>query len=127
MSLEGITILVAEDEPDELKFITTVLEDSGAEVLRAPNGTVAQELARQHRPRVLTVDISMPGAEVTEVLDALRGDPELAGIKVCVISGRPELRGFLFDRAGGRPDTFLDKPFTEQELLAKMEELVGSA
>ena len=126
MSLAGITILTAENEPDELRFIATALEDNGAEVLRAQNGSLALELARQRKPDLITLDIAMPGVDVTELLDSLRQDPDLAHLKVCVISGRPELRSFLFDRAGGRPDAFLDKPFSKQELVAKVRELLGS-
>jgi len=124
MSLQGITIVVAENEPEELDFISTVLADSGAEVTGVQNGTLALQKTREHRPRILTLDIAMPGVEVTELLDTVRNDPELAAIKVCVISGRPELRGFLFDRDGGHPNAFLDKPFTPQELVAKIEDLV---
>jgi CheY-like chemotaxis protein len=116
MPFSGRKILVAEDEPDQLNFIRTVLEDNGAEVVVAHNGTEALALARSENPNAMTLDISMPGMDAFELLDHLTHDDSLEDLKICVVSGRPELRLILSDR-NISTDAYLDKPFTESELV----------
>ena len=124
MLLENLKILVAEDEPDQLNFLKTVLEDNGADVIIAHNGTEALEMARAHQPQAMTLDINMPGMDVMELLGELKHDETLADLKICIVSGRPELRTILRDRhlnANG----YLDKPFTEDDLVKILIELLG--
>lgn len=126
MELRGRKILVAEDEPDQLDFIKTVLEDSGAEVIVAHNGTQAMELARSSAPHAMTLDISMPGMDVMELLTEIKSDDRLGALKICIISGRPELRLILRDRHLNA-NAYLDKPFTEEELVASIESLLNGS
>jgi len=125
MPLSGRKILIAEDEPDQLEFIKTVLEDKGATVVVAHNGTEALSLVRSELPHAMTLDINMPGTDVMELLGELKGDETLNGLKICIVSGRPELRLVLRDRhlnANG----YLDKPFTEDDLVTALQELLAS-
>ena len=125
MALNGRKILIAEDEPDQLDFIKTVLEDNGATVVIAQNGTDALSLVRSELPHAMTLDINMPGMDVMELLGELKGDETLNGLKICIVSGRPELRLVLRDRhlnANG----YLDKPFTEDDLVTALQELLAS-
>jgi twitching motility two-component system response regulator PilH len=124
MPLSGRKILIAEDEPDQLHFIKTVLEDNGATVVVANNGTEALSLVRSELPHAMTLDINMPGMDVMELLTELKGDETLNGLKICIVSGRPELRLVLRDRhlnANG----YLDKPFTEDDLVTTLQELLA--
>lgn len=124
MTLSGRTILVAEDEPDQLDFIRTVLEDSGAEVIVAHNGSDALARAREVIPHAMTLDINMPGMDVMDLLTKLKHDESLQQLKICIISGRPELRLILRDRHLNA-NAYLDKPFTEEELVASIERLLN--
>jgi len=72
---------------------------------------------RQEKPDLLTLDIEMPGRDVGEVFEQLRKDPELANLKVCVITGRPELRSLIYQRDVRKPEGYLTKPVTEASLL----------
>jgi len=123
MPLSGRKILVAEDEPDQLDFIKTVLEDSGATVIVAHNGTEALSLVRSELPHAMTLDINMPGTDVMELLGELKGDETVNGLKICIVSGRPELRLVLRDR-NLNANTYLDKPFTGDELVESIQELL---
>lgn len=125
MILDGRKILVAEDEPDQLNFIKTVLEDNGAEVIVVQNGTDALKTARAVVPHAMTLDINMPGMDVMELLEALKGDESLSELKICIVSGRPELRLILRDRHLNA-NAYLDKPFTEEELLKEIIALLES-
>ena len=115
--LHGRKILVVDDEPDVCIFLSTVLEDNGATVLTAFDGKRGLELAKQERPDLITLDLSMPGTDGAKVYQSLREDSELADIQVCIITGRPELRKLIYDQDIRRPDGYLDKPVTEETLL----------
>jgi len=114
-ALAGRKIVVADDEADQVEFIATVLEDEGATVLSAKDGDQALELARKEKPDLLTLDLSMPGMSAGEVFELLRKEaPEL---KVCIITGRPEMRGVIYDRKVKPPEQYLDKPIDEERLV----------
>lgn len=115
--LKGYKILVADDEPDILTFLTTVFEDNGAAVVQAVDGDQALEMARRERPDLITLDLSMPGRDGGQVFAALRKDPELAAIPVCIVTGKPELRRLIYDRPVPPPEGYLDKPVGAEVLL----------
>ena len=117
LELTGRKLVVADDEPDQLNFLATVFEDHGATVFRAANGDEALDMVRKEKPDLLTLDIEMPGRNVGEVFETLRKDSELANLKVCVITGRPELRGLIYERAVRKPEGYLTKPVTEESLI----------
>jgi CheY-like chemotaxis protein len=117
LPLAGRKLVVADDEPDQLTFLATVFEDHGATVFKATNGDEALQLVRSQQPDLLTLDLAMPGRNVGEVFETLRNDPQLADLKICIITGRPELRGLIYQNACRRPEGYLTKPVTEQSLL----------
>jgi len=123
-SLKGYKILLVDDEPDILAFFTTVLEDNGAEVVQAKDGEEAIELIRQEKPDLVTLDLSMPGKDGGEVFEAIRKDPELQGSKVCIITGRPELRRLIYERPVPPPEGYLDKPVDEKTLLLNVRKIL---
>ncbi len=127
LPLAGRTILVADDEPDQLEYLATVFEDNGATVLRAADGDEALAMAIREKPDLLTLDLEMPGKNVGEVFQILREDPELQSLKVCVITGRPELRKLIYDRSVRRPEGYLDKPVTEETLLRNARKILELA
>ena len=117
LPFSGRTIVVADDEPDQLLYLTSVLEDNGATVIQATSSDEALELARREKPDLLTLDLAMPGRDVAEVYDLLRKDPELAELRICIITGRPEMRKLMYERVETAPDGYLDKPVNEDNLV----------
>jgi CheY-like chemotaxis protein len=124
-ALAGFKILVADDEPDALTFLATVLADEGAQVIRAIDGDEALAKAQAEKPDLITLDLSMPGKNGSEVFEALRKDPALAGIKVCIVTGRPELRRFIYERPVPPPEGYLDKPVDGPGLLLNVRKILG--
>jgi len=123
--LSGLRILVVDDEPDTLAFIAAVLEDSGAEVLEACDGNEALVVARQEKPDLVTLDISMPGKDGGQVFEEMRSDPALRDTPVCIISGKPELRRLIYQRTVPTPDGYLDKPIDEKSLLLNIRKILS--
>ncbi len=120
----GKTILVTDDEPDFVVYVSTILEDNGATVLKAFTGDDMLELARHEKPDLITLDITMPGKSGSEIFEIMRNDPELESIPVCIITGKPELRKLIYERAVTPPEGYVDKPITEDGLLRNLRKLL---
>jgi Fe-S oxidoreductase/CheY-like chemotaxis protein len=127
LSLSGYKILVADDDPDIRVFITTVCEDNGASVVQAADGNEAMELARKEMPDLITLDLDMPGMDGGDVHEALRKDPDLADIRVCIVSGKPELRSLIYERPVPPPDGYVDKPIDEESILLNVRKILELA
>jgi len=122
--LAGRRILVVDDEPDVRTFLTAMLEDNGATVFAAADGDECLALARKERPDLITLDLSMPGMDGGKVFDAIRRDPALAKIPVCIITGKPELRKLIYERDVPPPEGYLDKPVNEETLLTNVRRIL---
>jgi CheY-like chemotaxis protein len=127
LPLAGRKVVVADDEPDQVEFIATVLQDHGAVVFRATDADHALALARRERPDLLTLDLGMPGRDVGDVFEILRRDPALANLRICVITGRPELRRLIYDRSVRPPEGYVDKPVTEATLMRNVRKTLALA
>jgi Fe-S oxidoreductase len=126
-TLKGYKILVVDDEPDTLTYLTTVLEDNEAMTLQAADGATGIELAKKEKPDLITLDISMPGMDGGEVFARLREDPETRMIPVCIVSGKPELRGLIYDKPHRPPEGYLDKPVEEETLVRNARKILELA
>lgn len=124
LPLAGHKLVVADDDPDQLTYLATVFEDYGATVVRATDGDEALAMVQSEKPDLLTLDLEMPGRDVGEVFELLRKDPELDSLKVCIVTGRPELRKLIYQRAVRPPEGFLAKPVTEESLLLTVRKLL---
>ena len=119
----GKTILVVDDEADIRAFLTTVLQDNGAKVFQAVDGNEALAMARLHKPDLMTLDLSMPGMSGVDAFIALREDPDLQHLAVCVISGKPEMRKLIYERPVPPPEGFMNKPVDEENLLLNLRKI----
>ncbi len=123
-ALEGYTILAVDDDSDILTFISTFLEDQGAKVIPAIDGDQASALALKEKPDLITLDLSMPGKDGGIVFEEIRNNPALSSTKVCIITGKPELRRVLYERSVRPPEGYLDKPINEESLLANIRKIL---
>ncbi len=118
-------ILVVDDEQDILTYLSTLFEDHGYATARAQDGEEALRQVEAHSPDLITLDISMPGQDGGKVYEALRNDPELRSIRVCIITGKPELRRLIYERPVAPPEGYLDKPVEEDVLLRNVRRILG--
>ncbi|HEX8335665.1 MAG TPA: response regulator, partial [Pyrinomonadaceae bacterium] len=78
-ALEGVKVLVVDDEPDARRLLTEVLGRCGAEVLSAASAGEALEMIQAWRPHVLLSDIGMPDGDGYELIRRVRELPEERG------------------------------------------------
>jgi Fe-S oxidoreductase/ActR/RegA family two-component response regulator len=126
-ALAGFKILVADDEPDFVTFISTVLEDNGAEVIAAFDGDDALAKARTEKPDLMTLDITMPGKTGVEVFEIIRKDEALEQLPVCIITGKPELRKLIYERPVREPEGYIDKPVSEDSIIRNVRRILELA
>jgi signal transduction histidine kinase/DNA-binding response OmpR family regulator len=81
-------VLIIDDDKDSGDLVERSARQVGLAALRAYNGEEGLDLARQHRPSAIILDLCMPGKDGFDVLAALGDDPDLAGIPVIVVSAR---------------------------------------
>lgn len=118
-------ILVIDDEPDVVCYISTFLEDEGFDVVSASNGEEALSQVRAQTPDLITLDITMPGMSGIEVLTTLRRDPALSDIPVLVVSGVAEFEKLTAHRGIRPPEGFMAKPIDPPRLLTMIEAALG--
>ncbi len=123
----GKKILVVDDEPDIRLFYGSVLEDNGATIIEAADGEEAIKLAKAETPDLVTLDLSMPGMNGGHVFEALRTADETKDLKVCIITGRPEMRKLIYDREFKKPEGYLDKPVDEEKLILNVRKILELA
>ncbi|MGA2988834.1 MAG: response regulator [Candidatus Korobacteraceae bacterium] len=122
------TILVVDDEADVLTFIRTLLEDNGFAVICAENGKEGFSQAKARRPDLILLDISMPEESGVRMYRNLRGDPQTATIPVVMLTGvSHDFKKFIETRRQvPPPEGYFDKPPDREQLLAKINELIGA-
>jgi signal transduction histidine kinase len=99
-------VLVIDDDEDVARVISYVFESQGHRVLAVHSGRDAVEVARKHRPDLLTLDLIMPDMSGYEVLKQLRGQEETRDIPIICISVQPDSGKALAQGA----NYYLEKP-----------------
>ena len=118
-------VLVADDDDDILLLVTTRLRRDGLEVLAARDGEAALELVREHRPAVAVLDIGMPRLDGLEVLERVRADEELRGVRVLLLTAKAQESDVRRGYSAGA-DAYVRKPFSPAELSARVRALVSA-
>lgn len=110
------TVLIADDEPVIVELVRFTLEHPGVRLLEARNGLEALQVAREHLPDLIFLDVHMPGLTGMEVCQRLRRDPRLAGACIVILTAAGQESARLLGRTAGA-DEYLTKPFSPLRLL----------
>jgi DNA-binding response OmpR family regulator len=117
-------ILIADDDPDILALISFRLERAGYEIVRAANGEEAVQVALDRRPDLAVLDVMMPRVDGYEATRRLRQHRETSRMPIILLTARVQeediARGF---DAGA--DDYVKKPFSPQELGARVQAVLG--
>jgi DNA-binding response OmpR family regulator len=119
-------VLVVDDDPAIRRVVCALLDLDEYGLLEADDGLSALEVVKVERPDLVILDLTMPRLDGLRACQALRSDPELAGTRVLVLTGRDQPH----DRAAARDagaDGYLVKPFSSLALLDAVRALTTSA
>ena len=115
---ESVRILVVDDDPRLLRATSRLLTKAGYEVTEAETGTQGLRLARAQKPDLILLDVILPDVDGLEVCRRIKGEPDLAGCFVAMLSG---VKTSSNDRADGLEagaDGYIARPTSNRELLA---------
>lgn len=122
--------LVVDDEPDTLTTVSELLEHHGFEVLRASNGEQAIEMAYEHRPDVIVLDVMLPGINGFEVCRRLK-DPSQKGsagydvhTPILMLTAKAKGRDVQYAKSVGA-NGYIKKPFQPLKLYQKLDKLMN--
>ncbi|MCX7682513.1 MAG: response regulator [Anaerolineae bacterium] len=126
------SILVIDDDVQLVDTVKTLLEAVGYQVLYAYQAEKGLEIARQHKPDLILLDVMFagpPGPDGIELSRRINQDADLRGIPVIILSGVRKVLDYPFriapDETWMPVKAFLEKPITPSRLLAEIEKILG--
>lgn len=109
-SEQNVVVLVADDEPSTLALVASHVRSKGYKVLEASDGDQAWQLAHEHLPDLVILDVMMPGMSGWELCHKIRETVSLAHTGVIMLTGIGENLNEMTSPLYGA-DAYLDKPF----------------
>jgi two-component system phosphate regulon response regulator PhoB len=127
------TVLVVDDEPDIVTYLTTILEDNGYRTRSAGDADSALSAIRARPPDLICIDIMMPRRSGLSLYHQVKTDPDFKDIPVIVISAFSRLEDFtgqkfrrLFpDESVPEPSFFIEKPVNVEHFLETVEQILS--
>lgn len=120
VSQKQFTILIADDQPDNLLLLTRYLESEGYNYIKAKDGMETLEKVRREYPDLVLLDVNMPNKDGFTVLEEIRADPAIRHIPVIILTAaRLDSIEVQFGLNLGADD-YVTKPFNKRELLARI-------
>ena len=117
------TVLIVEDNELNMKLFHDLLDAHGYNILQTKDGMEALDIAREHRPDLILMDVNLPGIDGVEALTRLRADAATAAIPVVALTAY----AMKDDRArllAAGFDGYLEKPISVRELPGQVEALI---
>jgi CheY-like chemotaxis protein len=122
---DEVTVLVVDDEPDVVTYLSSVLEDAGLNVLTAYDGDQALEILRERGADLISLDLVMPRKSGIRLLVELRKTRAWSRIPVIFVTGhardpdvRRDMDQVMADSTMMGPSLYLEKPVTPESYLA---------
>jgi CheY-like chemotaxis protein len=117
-------VLIVEDNQTNMDLFVRIINGKGGyDVVTAPDGQTALDLARQEAPDVIVLDISMPGISGFEVCNTLKTDEQTGDIPIILLTALSGAE-YLKESQQVGADAFLSKPVKAQDLLDQISTLI---
>jgi two-component system alkaline phosphatase synthesis response regulator PhoP len=120
---KGHTLLLIDDEPDIIEFLTYNLKKEGYKVFSASNGEEGVKMVQQIHPSLILLDVMMPKMDGIETCQIIRKDLNITQPIIAFLTSRAEdysqIAGF---EAGA--DDYISKPVRPRLLISKVESLL---
>jgi len=123
-------ILIIDDEPDVITYLTAVLEANGYDSFAVSEIKNAMDKVREFHPDLICLDIVMPGETGISFYSKLRHEKDFNSIPVIIISGMVEtekfdFRSYVSDNSISKPECYIEKSINVDYFIEKVEELTS--
>lgn len=118
--IEEISVLIVDDNPQNLQLFGSVLKKNGYKPLLAQNGKSAITFVERNKPDLILLDVMMPGMNGYEVCEHLKSNDSTKHIPIIFITAKTEPEDILAGFQVGGVD-YIPKPFNMPELIARVE------
>ncbi len=118
------TILIVDDQPDNLYVLERLLKGKGYQVLQAENGPAALQIATSQQPDLILLDVMMPEMDGFEVVQRLRDDGGTRLIPVVLLTANAPDERLKIQGLKLGADEYLTQPINNNELLARVQALL---
>ncbi len=119
-----VDILVADDEPHIAHALKFIFKKEAYNVEMAFDGDSALRLIKEHKPKIVFLDLIMPKKNGDEICTAVKADPELQDVYIIVLTAKgQELDKRLSMSAGA--NEFITKPFSPKEVVKRVKAILG--
>jgi len=108
-------VLVVDDNPENLKLVRVLLQTEGYEVLTAQDAEQALTLLKNTRPRLILMDLQLPGMDGLELTRRIKADPATRDIVILALTAYA-MRGDEDKALAAGCDAYLSKPIDTQAL-----------
>ena len=129
-------ILIIDDDPDVVIFLSTLLRDNGYETVEAEDGLEGLEKTKAEHPDLILMDLMMPQKSGISLLSELKNDDQLKNIPVIMVTGVSGETGIdlesFFQRASNsdgqlsipKPEGYIEKPVDPDKLLLLISDIL---
>ncbi|KQT86306.1 response regulator [Aurantimonas sp. Leaf443] len=120
------TVMIVEDNELNMKLFRDLIEAHGYATVQTRSGLTAVDLARQHRPDLILMDIQLPEISGLEVTKNLKADPELYKIPVIAVTAFAMKGDEERIRQGGC-EAYISKPISVTKFIETIKSFLGDA
>ena len=113
--MAGETILIVDDNPTNLKLVAYLVRAHDYDVHTATNAEAALERIRAHRPRLILMDLQLPGVDGLELTRRLKTDPETREIVIVAVTAYAR-KGDQEKAMAAGCDDYVTKPIDTRKL-----------
>ncbi len=117
---KDFTILIADDEPDNLTLLVRYLESEGYKHIEARDGLETLDKVRAEMPDLVLLDVNMPNKSGFTVLEEIRADPATEHIPVIILTAAQRDTVAVQFGLNLGADDYITKPFDRRELMARI-------
>jgi two-component system response regulator VicR len=119
------TILCIEDEQEMIDLIRLILSRRGFEIRGANGGKEGLEAIHTEHPDLVLLDLMMPEMDGWEVYQQMKADETTKDIPVIVVTAKAQSIDKVLGLHIAKVDDYIAKPFSPQELLASVDNVLG--
>ena len=117
-------LLIVDDEDGVRALVRMTLDNGLYEIIEASDGLEALDLAKEHHPDLVLLDVMLPDLSGMDVCRKIKDDPDLASTTVVMLTARAQTAD-LGDAEEAGADGYFTKPFSPIALTRKVESILG--